>query len=97
MLIKLFLIVIGQKRFFTNLPENINLDKLQVIHQSINKKKKIFKKKKKIYHFVGKLNSSKGYDIFGKAIIKILNKYKDWSQLLLEMNLEKNFFLIIKI
>ena len=29
--------------------------------------------------FVGKLNSAKGYDIFGKTIIKILNKYKDWK------------------
>ena len=36
-------------------------------------------KKKKIIIFVGKLNSSKGYDIFGEAVIYILNKYKDWS------------------
>ena len=37
------------------------------------------KKKKKIITFVGKLNKSKGYDIFGRAIIKILNKYSDWK------------------
>ena len=35
--------------------------------------------KKKIISFVGKLNRAKGYDIFGDAIIKILNKHKNWS------------------
>ena len=29
--------------------------------------------------FVGKLNSAKGYDLFGSAILKILDKYKDWK------------------
>ena len=28
---------------------------------------------------MGKLNSAKGYDIFCKAIIKVLNKYPDWK------------------
>ena len=37
------------------------------------------KKKKKIISFVGKLNKAKGYDIFGKTIIKILDKYPDWT------------------
>ena len=40
--------------------------------------KRIFKKDK-IIIFVGKLNSSKGYDLFGTAAIKILKKYKDWK------------------
>ena len=31
--------------------------------------------------FVGKLNKSKGYDLFGKATIKILNEFKDWRAL----------------
>jgi len=31
--------------------------------------------------FVGKLNRSKGYDLFGKAAIKILNEFKDWKAL----------------
>ena len=53
--------------------------KLIVIHQSINKKNVNLSKKEKLISFVGKLNSAKGYDIFGKAIIKILNKYPDWS------------------
>ena len=56
-----------------------NSEKLEVINQSTNKPKIDFKKKKKIITFVGKLNSAKGYDLFGGAILKILNKYKDWS------------------
>ncbi len=56
-----------------------NSQKLIVIHQSINRKKININKKKKIITFVGKLNSSKGYDLFGKATIKILNEYKDWK------------------
>ena len=35
--------------------------------------------KKKWITFVGKLNKAKGYDIFSKAILKILNKYPDWT------------------
>ncbi len=61
------------EKFYTNSP------KLIVIEQSVNKTKINFKKKKKLITFVGKLNSSKGYDIFGKAIIKILNKYPSWK------------------
>ena len=57
----------------------INSEKLLVIHQSASKNKINIKNKKKIITFVGKLNLSKGYDLFGKAIIKILNKYEDWS------------------
>tara|TARA_B100001175_G_scaffold131630_1_gene111867 strand:- start:928 stop:3021 length:2094 start_codon:yes stop_codon:yes gene_type:complete len=53
--------------------------KLIVIEQSINKVKINFKKKEKIIIFVGKLNSSKGYDIFGNAVIKILNKFPLWK------------------
>ena len=36
-------------------------------------------KKKNIIIFSGKLNKSKGYDIFCKVIGKILDKYKNWS------------------
>ena len=35
-------------------------------------------KKEKIIVFIGKLNSAKGYNYFGPAVINILNKYKDW-------------------
>ena len=56
-----------------------NSTKLAVIHQSINRKNVNITKKKKIITFVGKLNSSKGYDLFGKASLKILKNYEDWK------------------
>ena len=61
--------------------EHANSEKLIVVNQSAKKSKINLKSKKKIITFVGKLNKSKGYDIFGNAIIKILNKYKDWSSI----------------
>ena len=57
--------------------------KLEVIHQSTNKTKIDISKKEKLITFVGKLNSAKGYDIFGKAITKILNKYPNWKALVI--------------
>jgi glycosyltransferase involved in cell wall biosynthesis len=57
--------------------------KLEVINQSTNKPKIDFTKKKKIITFIGKLNSAKGYDLFGGAILKILRKHKDWSSLVI--------------
>lgn len=57
--------------------------KLEVIHQSINKAKIDFNKKKKVIVFAGKLNSAKGYDIFANAITKILEKYKDWKAIVI--------------
>ena len=32
---------------------------------------------------MGKLNSSKGYDVFGRSIIKILDKHKDWKSVVI--------------
>ena len=70
----------SKNQFLMNLPSRYKKsEKLIVIHQSINKKKINLNKKKKLISFVGKLNSAKGYDLFGKTIIKILNKYPDWS------------------
>jgi glycosyltransferase involved in cell wall biosynthesis len=57
--------------------------KLEVIHQSIAKKKINISKKEKLISFVGKLNTAKGYDIFGKTIIKVLNKYPDWKSIVI--------------
>ena len=72
----------SKKKFLTNLPNNLhNSKKLLVIYQSTDRKKIDLKKKEKIITFVGKLNSSKGYDLFGKAVIKILNNYPDWKAL----------------
>ena len=70
----------SKKRFLENMNSDaINSEKLLVIHQSASKNIINIKNKKKIITFVGKLNLSKGYDLFGKAIIKILNKYKNWK------------------
>jgi hypothetical protein len=44
-----------------------------------NKARVDLKNKEKIIAFVGKLNKSKGYDLFGKSAVKILNEFKDWK------------------
>tara|TARA_B100001057_G_C22859995_1_gene954107 strand:- start:2033 stop:4138 length:2106 start_codon:yes stop_codon:yes gene_type:complete len=70
----------SQKRFFINIDnEKLLKQKTAVCYQSTSKTKINFKKKKKIISFIGKLNSAKGYDLFGKAILQILNKHKDWK------------------
>jgi len=61
--------------------DHINSEKLIVINQSAKKSKVNLKSKKNIITFVGKLNKSKGYDIFGRAIIKILNRHKKWTSI----------------
>jgi glycosyltransferase involved in cell wall biosynthesis len=66
-------------RFFINLiNKNELLNKTAICFQSAEKTKINFKEKKKIISFVGKLNKAKGYDIFGNAIIKILDKHPSW-------------------
>ena len=74
----------SKNRFLNNL-ENIyhKSDRLEVIHQSINKTSVDLKKKQKLITFVGKLNLAKGYDLFGAAVIKILNKYKNWKAIVI--------------
>ena len=71
----------SKKRFLEGLENKfINSDKLVVFFQSAKKNsKKILKNKKKWITFVGKLNSAKGYDIFAKTIVKVLNKHNDWK------------------
>ena len=54
------------------------INKTEVVYPSIHKEKKIYKKEKKIT-FVGKLNESKGYDIYKDAVTKILNEFSDWK------------------
>ena len=70
----------SRKRFFINLENNNQLlKKTAICFQSSSSVKIDFKKKEKTISFVGKLNKAKGYDIFGNAIIKILNKYPSWK------------------
>ncbi len=66
-----------QKRFFINLDDKLKT-KTEIVYPSINPKKKMMRKEKYIT-FVGKLNESKGYDLFSKSIIKILNEFPDWK------------------
>ena len=70
-----------KNKFFTNL-DSKHKNNTEVIYNSINKLKKFPKKNNQII-FSGKLNKSKGYNIFGKAIIKILSKYKNWNALVI--------------
>jgi glycosyltransferase involved in cell wall biosynthesis len=71
----------SKKRFLQGLENKfINSNKLLIFYQSAQKGHLSFiKNKKKWITFVGKLNKAKGYDIFSKSIIKILNKYPDWK------------------
>ncbi len=66
-----------QKRFFEGIDQKLVID-TDVVYHSIEKEKKISKKKNNIV-FVGKLNPSKGYDIYRDAIIKVLDEFKNWK------------------
>ena len=70
----------SKDRFFVNLPnKELLAQKTSVCFQSSSKVKINFKEKQKVISFVGKLNRAKGYDLFGEAVIQILNKHKDWQ------------------
>ena len=74
----------SQKRFFINLENNTLLkQKTSVCYQSTSNVSLNLKKKQKIISFIGKLNSAKGYDLFGKAIVKILDKYPEWKSIVI--------------
>lgn len=69
-----------KQRFYYNI-NNLLPTKGEVIYPSTNYYNHDFKKiikKEKIIVFMGKLNSSKGYNFFGPAVINILNKNKKW-------------------
>ena len=76
-----------KQRFFKDLPI-LSDNKTQIIYHSIDPIKNIVKKKKQII-FVGKLNESKGYDLYCKSMFKVLNKNKDW--IALSIGEEKRF------
>jgi len=73
----------SKMRFLENLPNHIDYKKIIVIPQSTSKTNVNFDKKKNLISFIGKLNTSKGYDIFGKSILKILDKYPDWKSIVI--------------
>jgi len=84
----------SKNRFLTNLDQIYNKsEKLLVIQQSTQKIKINLSKKKNIITFVGKLNKAKGYDIFGLAVTKILNKYQNWDSIVIgDEEREKHVF-----
>jgi len=66
-----------QDRFFINIDPKLK-KKTEVVYPSVEKKE--FKKiRKKEIYFVGRLNQSKGYDLYNEAITKILNKFPKWK------------------
>ncbi len=67
-----------KNKFFDGLPFKTRSN-CEILYPSIKKIKKFNYNKKNQIVFTGKLNSSKGYDLFGNAIIKILKKYPKWS------------------
>ena len=67
----------GMKKFFEDLPFKYK-NNCEILYPAIYPLNK-FPKKEKIIIFTGKLNTSKGYDIFGKSVLKVLDKFKDWK------------------
>ena len=71
----------SKKRFLEGLENKfINSNKLLIFYQSAQKGHlSLIKNKRKWITFVGKLNKAKGFDIFAKSIVKILNKNPSWK------------------
>ena len=66
-----------KNKFFEGLPYK-NRNNCEILYPAISELKK-FPKKENLIIFCGKLNSSKGFDIFGKTVIKILNRFNNWK------------------
>ena len=74
----------SRKRFLEGIEgSHLNSEKLIVIYQSAKRVHVNLNAKNKWITFVGKLNKAKGYDLFGKAVIKILKKYKNWKAIVI--------------
>jgi len=73
----------SRKRFLEGIKGHINSEKMNVIYQSTTPTKVDIKKKKKWITFVGKLNKAKGYDLFGRAVLKILKKHASWKAIVM--------------
>ena len=66
-----------KKKFFEDL-NYVHKNNVDIMYHFINPINK-FPKKNKTIVFSGKLNVSKGFHIFCKSVIDILNKYPDWN------------------
>jgi glycosyltransferase involved in cell wall biosynthesis len=67
-----------RNRFFLNIDKKLTT-KTDVVYPSVHAQKNL--KKEQIISFVGRLNYSKGYDIFEKSIVKILDEFPEWNAL----------------
>ena len=65
-----------RNRFFLDIDKKLQT-KTEVVYPSVNVQRPV--KKKKNIIFVGRLNHSKGYDLFKEAIIKILDEFPLWK------------------
>ncbi len=79
-----------KKKFFEGLPYE-NRNNCETLYPAIEELKK-FPNKKKLIIFTGKLNSSKGYDIFGNSILRILNEFPDWNALAIGNEPREKYF-----
>jgi len=67
-----------RRKFFSNISNKVR-NNCDILYPAINPIKTFNKYKKNNIIFTGKLNSSKGYDIFLDSVIKILNKHEHWT------------------
>ena len=67
-----------KSRFYKNIDNKLSAN-TEVIYHSVNKQPKV--KKEKLITYVGKLNHSKGYDIYSDAVVKILDEFSEWKAL----------------
>ena len=67
-----------KERFFYDLDKKLST-KAEVIYPSVDRQK--LSNKNKVITFVGRLNYSKGYDIFANTITKILDEFPNWKAL----------------
>ena len=80
-------------QFFKDLNEDMFISKFGICFQSTKRINVNIKAKENIITFVGKLNTAKGYDIFGKSVIKILDDFPNWKSVVVgDEPREKLFF-----
>jgi len=70
-----------KQQFFLDIDDIKYEEKFGICYQSTKKTNVNLSQKKNIISFVGKLNTAKGYDIFGEAVVKILNEFPNWKSI----------------
>ena len=85
-----------KKQFFNNLNFN-DRNNAHIIYNSVSKAKNFNFNKEKIIVFAGKLNKSKGFNIFIKVITKILDKFPNWKGYIIGNEKGRNTNITIKI